>query len=295
MLSSADRVLSPAHKPAEPKKLPWLVPRRRLSWCPQARARTHVSRPRSAVLYCACLGRGRSGGWRAGRGLREAEELLPGRRVDLGRPASLPLGRDGAGGGWHPSCCQGVCAGSSADAGGQRGRTFGEKARRPCRPSSCGLHPGRWPVGGRRDGRLGEKAAGRPGTPLALRDFLSLLGRRFHGERAGRRPDPGSRRRPGTGRVRRSQVWGVRDGLLVFWPGGLCWSTRLRLLRFFWFSPELSVPPPSLAAEVPWVCLTSPGQWVLRQFPVACQNRVPPLPTWFTAVSAPDESAAPGI
>lgn len=62
MLSSADRLLSPAHKPAEPKKLPRLVARRRLSWYPQARARTHVSRPRSAVLYCACLGRGRSGG-----------------------------------------------------------------------------------------------------------------------------------------------------------------------------------------------------------------------------------------
>lgn len=150
-------------------------------------------------------------------------------------------------------------------AGRPRGRPCREEARRHCRLSSCGLHPGKLPVGGRRDGRLRERAAGSPGHSSGIPGLISprrVLPGRESGETPGPEDVPGSglRRRPGTGRSPRVPgLMGARRSPPPRTPWALLVQTR-RLFWFLWSRPALPVPPrkpPSLGSESAWLPLGS--------------------------------------
>lgn len=149
-------------------------------------------------------------------------------------------------------------------AGRPRGRLCREEVRRHCR-LSCGLHPGKLPVGGRRNGRLRERAAGSPGHSSGIPGLISprrVLPGRESGETPGPEDVPGSRlrRRPGTGRSPRAPgLMGARRFPPPRTPWALLVQTR-RLFRFLWSRPALPVPPPkppSLGSESAWLPLGS--------------------------------------
>ena len=75
-------------------------------------------------------------------------------------------------------------------AGRPRGRPCREEARRHCRLSSCGLHPGKLPVGGRRDGRLRERAAGWSGHSSGIPGLLISPRRALPGRESGETRGP---------------------------------------------------------------------------------------------------------
>lgn len=129
---------------------------------------------------------------------------------------------------------------------GPSGRRRPGEAPRHRRPSRCGLHPGKWPLGDR-GGTIGQ-GRGQPGRPERLSGPPGLLTspqRTLPEDEGGETPgledvpDQGSRRRPGPGRSRRVRASG--------------WVSPARARTLFWFlwsRPALAVPAPRLPAAL---------------------------------------------
>lgn len=250
---------SPAN--TEQNKRPRPAATRRLSGCPQARARTHVSGP---LLRMSGKGAERRlMGWAEVPARLRSSSAVGGYTGAAVR--HFRRGRTEVGEGGVPAVAPlFVLEAQLMAAGRPRGRLCREEVRRHCR-LSCGLHPGKLPVGGRRNGRLRERAAGSPGHSSGIPGLISprrVLPGRESGETPGPEDVPGSRlrRRPGTGRSPRAPgLMGARRFPPPRTPWALLVQTR-RLFRFLWSRPALPVPPPkppSLGSESAWLPLGS--------------------------------------
>lgn len=191
MLSSADRLLSPAHKPAEPKKLPRLVARRRLS--PGTRRRVHARTSPARAQPCSLL---RMSGKGAERRPTDWQAEASARRRSPPRSASRP----------GPPCVTSAGAGRSWEGGTPAaGRVFVLEAQlmlagggdaRPRKRRSLPLPPKQLrPASGQvaRGGPAGRQAGGEgrgspPGCSFGPPGLLMSPRRALPGREGGETP-----------------------------------------------------------------------------------------------------------